>query len=54
MKKNLQTPDQQREAQAKKDKEILIWASENKLGTQPPTIPEINLSPAKSKKNIKR
>ena len=50
----LKTPEEQKEIQAGKDKATLIWASERKAGTQPPTFPEVSKAPVKSKKNIKR
>lgn len=47
-------PEAQQEAQRAKDKATLIWASNNGLGTQPPTFPEVSKAPQKSHKNIKR
>lgn len=47
-------PEAQKEAQAAKDKATLIWASNNRVGTQPPTFPEVSRAPVKSQKNIKR
>jgi hypothetical protein len=37
---SLPTPEQQREAQRLKDAAIRAWASDRKVGTQPPTFPE--------------
>jgi hypothetical protein len=47
-------PENQRKAQAAKDKATLIWASERGAGTQPASFPEVNKAPQKSQKNIKR
>lgn len=47
-------PDNQRKAQAAKDRATLIWASERGAGTQPASFPEVNKAPQKSQKNIKR
>ena len=54
MTKHLPTIEQQREAQALKDKAIRAWASDRGVGTQPPTFPEVSRAPKKSRKNIKR
>ena len=53
MRTKLPTADEQRAHQALKDKAVLAWAADNKVGTQPPTFPEINRAPTKSTKNIK-
>jgi len=46
--------ENQRKAQAAKDKATLIWASERGAGTQPASFPEVSKAPQKSQKNIKR
>lgn len=48
------TPEGMREAEELRAKSIRAWASDRGVGTQPPTFPEINGAPQKSRKNIKR
>jgi hypothetical protein len=51
--KSLPSPEQRRETQAGITKTIWAWGQEKKIGTQPPTVPEISKAPVRSAKNIK-
>lgn len=42
-----------RAAQELKTRAIRAWASDRKVGTRPPSIPEVSRAPQKSHKNIK-